>query len=96
MTALHPFYPLAVVRFCSSSLKPPILDLNNAVDRALSISVFITTYGMTVLIGIWPQIGKSNKPVTEARFKDCGATVEKQVRPPVPEIGGSMAYVLLG
>jgi hypothetical protein len=26
----------------------------------------------------------------------AGEIVEKQVRPPVPEIGGSVAYVLLG
>jgi hypothetical protein len=41
------------------------------------------------------QIGKGDKPVTEARFrcKDCGEIVEKQVRPPVPEIGGSVAYI---
>ena len=41
------------------------------------------------------QIGQGDKPVTEARFrcKDCGEIVEKQVRPPVPELGGSVAYV---
>ncbi len=41
------------------------------------------------------QIGKGNKPVTEARFRcrDCGEIVEKQVRPPVPEIGGSVAFI---
>jgi hypothetical protein len=41
------------------------------------------------------QIGKGNKPVTEAKFRcrDCGEIVEKQVRPPVPEIGGSVAYI---
>ena len=44
------------------------------------------------------QIGKGNKLVTDARFRcrDCGEIVEKQVRPPVPEIGGSVAYVSLG
>ena len=43
------------------------------------------------------QLGQGNKSVTEARFrcKDCGEIVEKQVRPPVPEIGGSMAYISL-
>ena len=43
------------------------------------------------------QIGKGDKPVTEASFKcrDCGEIVEKQVRPPVPEIRGSVAYVSL-
>ncbi len=41
------------------------------------------------------QIGQGDKPVTEARFRcrDCGEIVEKQVRPPVPELGGSVAYV---
>ena len=43
------------------------------------------------------QTGKGDKPVTEARFRcrDCGEIVEKQVRPPVPSTGGSVAYVLL-
>ena len=41
------------------------------------------------------QIGQGDKPVTEARFRcqDCGEIVEKQVRPPVPEIGGAVAYI---
>jgi hypothetical protein len=41
------------------------------------------------------QTGKGAKPVTEARFKcnDCGEIVEKQVRPPVPELGGSVSYI---
>jgi hypothetical protein len=58
--------------------------MNNAVDRALFIFVFITIYGMTILIGIWPQIGtrifvgerlrliqigKGNRPVTAAKFR---------------------------
>ena len=36
------------------------------------------------------------RPVTEARFrcKDCGENVEKQVRPPVPTVGGAVAYIL--
>ncbi len=40
------------------------------------------------------QIGQGDKPVTEARFRcrDCGEIVEKQVRPPVLEIGGAVAY----
>jgi len=43
------------------------------------------------------QIGKGNQPITEARFRcrDCGEIVEKQVRPPVPKIGGSVAYISL-
>ncbi len=41
------------------------------------------------------QIGKGNKSVTEARFRcrDCGEIVEKQVRPPVPELGGAVSYI---
>jgi len=41
------------------------------------------------------QIGKGNKPITEARFRcrDCGEIVEKQVRPPVPSLGSAVAYV---
>ncbi len=41
------------------------------------------------------QIGKGDKPVTEARFRcrDCGEIVEKQVRPPVPSLGSAVAYV---
>ncbi len=40
------------------------------------------------------QIGQGHKPVTEARFRcrNCGEIVEKQVRRPVPEIGGAVAY----
>jgi len=41
------------------------------------------------------KLGKGDKPVTEARFrcKDCGEIVEKQVRPPVPRVGGANAYI---
>ncbi len=41
------------------------------------------------------QIGKGDKSVTEARFRcrDCGEIVEKQVRPPVPTLGGAVAYI---
>ena len=41
------------------------------------------------------EIGKGDKTVTDARFRcrDCGEIVEKQIRPPVPEIGGSVAYI---
>ncbi len=41
------------------------------------------------------QMGKGNKPVTEARFRcqDCGEIVEKQVRPPVPTLGGAVTYI---
>ena len=33
--------------------------------------------------------------VAEVRFKcrDCGEVVEKQVRPPVPGLGGAVAYI---
>ena len=41
------------------------------------------------------NIGKGDAPVTEARFrcKNCGEIVEKQVRPPVPTVGGAVAYI---
>ncbi len=41
------------------------------------------------------KIGKGSRPVTETRFRcrDCREIVEKQVRPPVPQLGGSMAYI---
>ena len=41
------------------------------------------------------NIGKGDKPVTEARFrcKDCREIVEKQVRAPVPAVGGAVAYI---
>ena len=41
------------------------------------------------------QNGKGNELVTEARFRcrDCGEIVEKQVRPPVPTLGGAVAYI---
>jgi len=41
------------------------------------------------------QNGKGKKPVIEAKFRcrDCGEIVEKQVRPPVPSLGGATAYI---
>ncbi len=41
------------------------------------------------------QTGRGGKSVTEARFRcrDCGEFVEKQVRPPVPSLGGAEAYI---
>ena len=41
------------------------------------------------------QIGKGDKSVTEARFRcrDCGEIVEKQVRPPVPSLGGAVSHI---
>ncbi len=43
------------------------------------------------------QIGKGNKPITEARFRcrDCGEIVVKQVRPPVPSSGEAVAFTQL-
>ena len=43
------------------------------------------------------QIGKGDKPVVETQFrcKDCGEVVQKQVRPPVPRVGGSVSYMSL-
>ncbi len=41
------------------------------------------------------QIGKGDKPVTEAIFRcrNCGEIVEKQVRPPVPSLGRAVLYI---
>ena len=41
------------------------------------------------------QIGHGDKSVTEARFRcrDCGEIVEKQVRPPVPLLGGAVTHI---
>ncbi len=41
------------------------------------------------------QIGKGNKPVTEARFRcrDCGEIVKKQIRPPMPSLGGAVSHI---
>ncbi len=41
------------------------------------------------------QNDKGDKSVTEARFRcrECGEIVEKQVRPPVPSLGGAVAYI---
>ena len=39
--------------------------------------------------------GRGERTLTDANFKcrDCGAVVAKQLRPPVPEIGGAVAYI---
>ena len=41
------------------------------------------------------ESGQGGKSVIEARFRcrDCGKLVEKQVRPPVPTLGGAVAYI---
>ncbi len=41
------------------------------------------------------ETGQGDKSVTEARFRcrDCGELVEKQLRPPVPSLGGAVAYI---
>ncbi len=41
------------------------------------------------------QIGHGDKSVTEVRFRcrDCGEIVEKQVRPPVPLLGGAVTHI---
>lgn len=39
--------------------------------------------------------GRGDRALTEAKFRcrACGQLVEKQLRPPVPEIGGAVAYI---
>jgi hypothetical protein len=46
-------------------------------------------------IGNLISSGRGERSLVEARFacRDCGALVEKQLRPPVPEPGGAIAYI---
>lgn len=39
--------------------------------------------------------GRGDQELTRARFRcrDCGEVAEKQVRPPVPVLGGAVGYV---
>jgi hypothetical protein len=41
------------------------------------------------------QTGRGDLSVSEARFRCrvCGGIAEKQVRPPVPQIAGSVGYI---
>ena len=41
------------------------------------------------------ETGLGHRQLTETRFrcKKCGGPVEKQLRPPVPEIGNAKAYI---
>jgi hypothetical protein len=41
------------------------------------------------------QSGRGDLSVSDARFRcrDCGGVAEKQVRPPVPRVGGAVAYI---
>ncbi len=46
-------------------------------------------------LGELVDAGLGGRSITTARFRcrDCGALVEKQVRPPVPELGGAAGYI---
>ena len=41
------------------------------------------------------QTGRGDISVSEARFRcrECGGVAEKQVRPPVPRVGGAVGYI---
>ena len=41
------------------------------------------------------ETGRGHSQLTETRFRctECGELVEKQLRPPVPEIGNANAYI---
>ena len=41
------------------------------------------------------QSGSGDRLLADTRFRcrDCGELAEKQVRPPVPQLGGSIAYI---
>ena len=44
------------------------------------------------------QAGQGSARITQARFRcdDCGELAQKQLRPPVPSLGGSVGYVVMG
>ena len=39
--------------------------------------------------------GRGHRRVVESRFRcrSCGELVDKQLRPPVPEVGGAVGYI---
>jgi len=39
--------------------------------------------------------GRGQRSLTETNFRcrDCGDVVQKQLRPPVPQLGGAVAYI---
>jgi hypothetical protein len=41
------------------------------------------------------ETGQGHRQLTETKFRcrKCGGLVEKQLRPPVPEIGSAKAYI---
>jgi hypothetical protein len=41
------------------------------------------------------ESGRGNRLLIESRFRcrDCGAIVEKQLRPPVPVLGAAVPYI---
>jgi hypothetical protein len=41
------------------------------------------------------ETGRGHRQLTETKFRcrECGGLVEKQLRPPVPVIGGAKAYI---
>ncbi len=44
------------------------------------------------------RAGRGNAVITEARFRcyDCGELADKQLRPPLPTLGGAVGYVGMG
>jgi hypothetical protein len=42
--------------------------------------------------------GRGERSLVESRFRcvDCGMLVDKQLRPPVPTVGGAVAYIRTG
>lgn len=42
--------------------------------------------------------GQGTREITKTRFRcsDCGQPAEKQIRPPVPQVGGAVAYIQPG
>jgi hypothetical protein len=46
-------------------------------------------------LGQLVSTGRGNQSLTATRFRcrQCGSVVDKQIRPPVPETGGAVAYI---
>jgi hypothetical protein len=51
-------------------------------------------WGEADIVGLISS-GCGDRELTETRFRcrDCGALVAKQLRPPVPQLGGAIAYI---
>ena len=67
----------------------------NRQDYGLALYCIVCDRWGEADLGELVDAGLGARSITEARFRcrDCGALVEKQVRPPVPELGGATGYI---